>query len=50
MSAPELLFEWICKQYNIMAECSDKTETKCFQNISVYGEKKKKGLICCPGS
>lgn len=21
-----LLFEWICKQYNIMAECSDKTE------------------------
>lgn len=25
-SALELLFEWICKQYNIMAECSDKTE------------------------
>lgn len=35
MSALELLFEWICKQYNIMAECSDKTERKYFQNFFV---------------
>lgn len=35
MSALELLFEWICKQYNIMAECPDKTESKSFQTILV---------------
>lgn len=39
MSALELLFEWICKQYNIMAECSDKTERKPFQNILVHEKK-----------
>lgn len=49
MSALELLFEWICKQYNTMAECSDKTEKKYFQNILVH-EKKRLNVLTCPGS
>lgn len=43
MSALESLFEWICKQYNIMAECSDKTERKPYQNILVH----EKRIIKC---
>lgn len=39
MSALELLFEWICEQYNNMAECTDKIERKPFQNILVHEDR-----------